>query len=106
MPEEVAADAYYHKNGFGFEQLLQTISDLTRKPPQRTAPPHDDNKPVLARWDRDGHYIIGCEDCLRAFSVPRAPNMGRDEKCTVCVHCGKDVRFLVVDGDLPGPACS
>ena len=38
MPEEVAADAYYHKNGFGFQQLLQTISDLTTKSPLRTAP--------------------------------------------------------------------
>ena len=104
MPEEVAADAYYHKNGFGFERLLQTISDLTRKPPLRTAPPHVDNKPVQARWDRDGHYIISCEDCLRVFSVPRAPNMGRDEKWTVCVHCGSVVRFLVADGDPQGLA--
>ena len=104
MPEGVAADAYCHKNGFGFEQLLQTISDLTRKPPLRTAPPHVDNKPVQARWDGDGHYIIGCEDCLREFSVPRALHMGRDEKWTVCVHCGKVVQFLVADGDPQGPA--
>ena len=54
----------------------ETISDLTRKPPLRTAPPHVDNKPVQARWDRDGHYIIGCEDCLREFSVPRALQHG------------------------------
>ena len=104
MPEGVAADAYCHKNGFGFEQLLQTISDLTRKPPLRTAPPHVDNKPVQAIWDRDGNYIIGCEDCLRVFSVPSAPNMGRDEKWTICVHCGKVVQFLVADGDPQGPA--
>ena len=104
MPEGVAADAYCHKNGFGFEQLLQTISDLTRKPPLRTAPPHVDNKPVQAIWDRDGNYIIGCEDCLRVFSVPRALNMGRDAKWTICVHCGKVVQFLVADGDPQGPA--
>ncbi|MGD1103058.1 MAG: response regulator [Terriglobia bacterium] len=104
MPAGVAADAYFHKNGFGFEQLLQTISDLTRKPPRRTAPPHVDNKPVLARWDRDGHYIIGCEDCLRVFRVPRAPHMGRDEKWAVCVHCGGVIRFIVTDGDTRGPA--
>ena len=104
MPEGVAADAYCPKNGFGFEQLLQTMSDLTRKPPLRTAPPHVDNKPVQAIRDRDGNYIIGCEDCLRVFSVPRAPNMGRDEKWTVCVHCGKVVQFLVADGDPQGPA--
>ena len=104
MPEGVAADACCPKNGFGFEQLLQTISDLTRKPPRRTAPPHVDNKPVLARWDRDGHYIIGCEDCLRVFRVPRAPHMGRDEKWAVCVHCGGVIRFIVTDGDTRGPA--
>ncbi len=104
MPEGVAADVYFHKNGFGFEQLLQTISDLTRKPPPRTAPPHVDLKPVQARWDRDGHYIIGCEDCLRVFSVPRAPNMGRNEKWTVCVHCGRAVWFHVTDVNQQGLA--
>ena len=104
MPEGVAADAYFHKNGFGFEQLLQTISGLTRKPPLRTAPAHVDHKPAQARWDRDGHYIIGCDDCLRAFRIPRATNMGRGEKWTVCVHCGRVVRFFVADGDLPSPA--
>ena len=104
MPEGVAADAYCQKNEFLSEQLLQTMSDLTRKPPLRTAPPHVDNEPVQAIWDRDGNYIIGCEDCLREFSVPRAPSMGRDEKWTICVHCGKVVQFLVADGDPDGPA--
>ena len=104
MPEGVAADAYFHKNGFGFEQLLQTISDLTRKPPRRTAPPHVDNKPVQAMWDKDGNYIICCEDCLRAFSAPSARSMRRDEEWTICVHCGKVVHFLVADRDPEGPA--
>jgi CheY-like chemotaxis protein len=104
MPAGVAADAYFHKNGSGFEPLLQTISNLTKKPSPRTAPLHLDNKPVQARWDGDGHYIIGCEDCLRAFSVPRAPNMGRDEKWTLCLHCGRVVQFFVADRDLPGTA--
>ena len=104
MPEGVAADAYCQKNGFGCEQLLQTMSDLTGKPPLRTAPPHVDNKPVQAIWDRDGNYIIGCEDCLRAFSVPSARNMRRDEKWTICAHCGKVVQFVVADRDPQGPA--
>ncbi|MBZ5668598.1 MAG: response regulator [Acidobacteriia bacterium] len=104
MPEGVAADAYYHKNGFGFDQLLRTVSDLTRKPPLRTAAPRVDNKPVWARWDGNGHYTLNCEDCLRSFSVPRAPNMGRDEKLTLCVHCGRTVQFLTSDGDPQDPA--
>lgn len=104
LPEGVAADAYFHKNGFGFEPLLRTISDLTRKPPLRIARPHVDGKPVQARWDGDGHYIIGCDDCLRAFSVPRARYIGPDEKWTTCLHCGKVVRFLVVHEDSEGPA--
>jgi CheY-like chemotaxis protein len=104
LPEGVAADAYFHKNGFGFEPLLRTISELTRKPPLRIARPHVDCKPVQARWDGDGHYIIGCDDCLRVFSVPRARYIGPDEKWTTCLHCGKVVRFLVVYGDPKGPA--
>ena len=73
MPEGLAADAYFHKNGFGFEQLLITALALSRKPPLRTAPPQVDNKPVQARWDRNGHYLMGCEDCLRVHSVSPAP---------------------------------
>lgn len=103
MPEGVAADAYYHKNGLGFDQLLRTVSDLTRKPPLRTAAPRVDNKPVWARWDGNGHYTLNCEDCLRSFSVPRAPNRGRDEKLTLCVHCGRTVQFLTSDGDPQDP---
>jgi len=104
MPEGVAADAYFHKNGFGFEHLLQTISDLTRKPPLRIAPPPIDHKPVQARWDRDGHYMIGCDDCLRAFRIPRDLKMGPSEKWTVCLHCGRVVQFFIADEDLPIPA--
>ena len=104
MPEGVAADAYCHKSGFGCEQLLQTMSDLTRKPPLRSAPPQVEIKPVQAIWDRDGNYIIRCEDCLRAFSVPSARSTRRDEKWTICVHCGKVVQFVIADGDPQGPA--
>ena len=39
MPGGVAADAYYYKSGIGFQQLLETVSGLARKPPLRTAPP-------------------------------------------------------------------
>jgi CheY-like chemotaxis protein len=55
MPEEVAADANFHKSGLGFEQPLPIILALSRKPPLRTASAQADNKPVQARWDRDGH---------------------------------------------------
>jgi len=99
MPEEVSADAYYHKNGFGFEQLLQTISDLTRKPPLRTAPPHVDNKPVPARWDGDGHYRLECPDCMRSTMVPRGPRFTRGEHITTCIHCCGVIQLLINDGD-------
>jgi CheY-like chemotaxis protein len=97
MPEGVAADAFCNKSGFGNEQLLQTMSELTRKPPTRTALPRIDNKPVQAIWDGGGNYTIGCEDCLRVFSVPRVHPVGRDEERTICVHCGKVVQFLVAE---------
>ncbi len=99
MPKEVVADAYYHKNGFGFEQLLQTISDLTRKPPLRTAPPHVDNKPVPARWDGDGHYRLECPDCLRSTMIPRGPSFTRGEHITTCIHCCGIIHLLINDGD-------
>jgi len=104
FPEGVAADAYCHKSGVGFDQLLQTISDLIGKPPPRTVPLHVDNKPVQATCDREGHCTIGCEDCLRVFRIPHTLNMARDEKWTMCVHCGKVIQFLGADGDPQGPA--
>jgi len=97
MPVGVAADACYHKSGFGFDQLLETISDLTGKLPLRGAPPPIGNEPVQARWDGEGHFVLRCEDCLREFSIPGVFSMGRDETCTTCVHCGKFVRFLVTE---------
>ncbi len=97
LPEGMAADAYYTKNEFLYDQLLQTIPALTGKQHLRTAPPQLDSEPVQARWDGNGHFIIGCVDCLREFSVPRVSHMGRGEKWTVCVHCGNFVRFVVAE---------
>jgi len=97
LPPGLAADAYCHKHGSAFDQLLQTISELTRKPPLRTPLPHGDNKPVPARCDGNGKYIIGCDDCLREFTAPKAPGAGGGEKWAICVHCGKTVQFLAND---------
>jgi CheY-like chemotaxis protein len=104
MPEGLATDAYFHKNGFELSELLLIMLDLSARPPLRTTHLQVDVKPVEARWDGDGHYIIDCDDCLRPFSVPRVPHIGRDEKWTVCVHCRKVVQFLVADGDSQSPA--
>jgi CheY-like chemotaxis protein len=94
MPSGVTADAFYHKNGFGFQQLLETISDLTGKPPARSAPPPVENEPVQARWHESGSYIIGCGDCLREFKIPRIFHVEGTQNWTSCVHCGKFVHFL------------
>lgn len=96
-PREVAADAYFQKSGFGFQLLLETISDLTGKLPSRTAPPPVDNEPVQARWDKNGDYVIDCQDCLREFCVPYVFHMERNEKWAICVHCGKFAQFLVAE---------
>ncbi len=97
MPKDVAADAYYHKCGFGFQQLLETISHLAKDLPVRAAPPAIDDEPAVARWDGNDHSIIACPDCLREFIVPRVFHLVRDENWTVCIHCGKLVKFLVAD---------
>jgi CheY-like chemotaxis protein len=99
ISKEVPADAYYHKNGFGFEQLLQTILDLTGKPPLRTAPQHVDNKPVQARWDSSGHYVVECPDCLRSTTVPCYPRFTTGAHITTCIQCGGVTQLLIDDRD-------
>jgi CheY-like chemotaxis protein len=98
MQREVTADAYYHKSGFGFQQLFETIFNLTRKLPLPTAPRPIDNEPVRAGRDGIGHYVIACDGCLREFHVPGVDDIIRGEKWTTCVHCGNLVRFLVAEG--------
>jgi CheY-like chemotaxis protein len=97
LPEGVAADAYCHKNEFLSDQLLQTISDLNRKPHPRPPPQYVEGTPFQAIWDSAGNSIIGCEDCLREFSIPPVPNIVRYENWTICVHCGKPVQFLAAE---------
>jgi CheY-like chemotaxis protein len=94
MPSGAIADAFCRKDGF---ELLETISDLTGKPPPRTAPLVVDNEPVQARWHESGSYTIGCGDCLREFNIPRVFHIEGAEKWTSCVHCGKFVHFLVAE---------
>ena len=100
VPNGMAADAFYAKNGHSFDGLMQTVTRLTRQSPARTAAPASDNKPVWARPDGDGRYIIDCEDCLRSFSVFRARSMAGREHWTTCLHCGRPVQFLI-----DGSAC-
>ena len=99
IPNEVSADAYYQKNGFEFEQRLRTISDLTAKPPLRTAPLQVDNKPVMARRDGDGNYVVECLDCLRSTVVPHEPKFSRGAHISTCMHCCGVLRWLVDNGD-------
>jgi CheY-like chemotaxis protein len=97
MPKGVAADAYYHKNGCGLEQLLRTISDLARKPILRPAALPVDNKPVQAIWDGDGHYAMECPDCLRLTTVPRGPRFTLGEHITSCIHCCGVIQLRIDD---------
>jgi CheY-like chemotaxis protein len=99
IPKEVPADAYYYKSGFGFDPLLQTVLDLTRKPAPRTARPRIDYKPVPARWDGDGHYDVRCPDCMRSIKVPRDPKLIHRELTTTCSDCRGVIRLLGDDGD-------
>ena len=97
LPREVIADAYFQKNRFGFHQLPEVTSELTKRLHPQPAPPPVDEEPLQARRDADGHYIIGCGDCLREFNIPRIFHVEGAEKWTTCVHCGKMVHFLVAE---------
>jgi CheY-like chemotaxis protein len=107
MPEEVVADACYHKNGFVSEQLLQTISDLTGKPPLRTAPPHVGNKPAQPRRDGNGHYVVECPECMRWTMVAGSPRFIRDDNLTTCMYCHGVIQLRIDGGDLrEGQGCA
>jgi len=99
IPKEVTADAYFHKNGFGFELLLHTILDLRRKPPLRAAALRVDNQSVRARWDSSGHYVVECPDCLRSTTVSCNPRFTRGEHVTTCIQCGGVTQLLIDDGN-------
>jgi len=99
MPKGVSADAYYRKNGLGFETLLHTITDLTGKPPLQIDRPQVTYQPVQARWDGDGHYVVECPDCLRSTSVPRDPRFTRGEHIATCTHCRGIIALLIDEGD-------
>lgn len=97
LPAGVSKDAYCPKNAHLYEQLLETISDLSKQPTQRTAPPPIDNETEQASWDGSGRYIIVCKDCLRNFSIASVIHIEGAKEWTVCVHCGKLVQFLVTE---------
>ena len=96
MPEGLAADAHFRKNGFGFERILEIMADVTSQPPRPPAPQLDSN-PMLARSDGDGRYNLDCLDCLRVFSIPRDRYARRHVQWTTCVHCGTVVQYQVAD---------
>jgi CheY-like chemotaxis protein len=102
LPNELGADACYHKSGQGFDALLQSVTNLTRESSGRTVAELPEVIPAQARQDGNGYYIIPCAYCLRSFSVPRARHTGRHDQWTTCVHCGGPVQFLTDSPDVQG----
>jgi len=93
LPAGVAADAYFHKNRFGFHQLPEAIDNLNRRHTRRPDPPLMQNEIVAAKRDGNGHYIIHCADCLREFSIPRLFHIKGAQRWTSCTYCGKIIQF-------------
>ena len=97
LPGEFNADAYFQKNSYGFHQLPEAISELTKRLHPRPAPPPLEEVPVEAKPDANGQYIIDCRDCLREFSIPRTLHIEGAEEWTRCTHCGKMMQFRVAE---------
>lgn len=97
LPSEFAGDAYFQKNQYGFHQLPEALSELTKTLHPRPASPSLGEKPVEAKPDANGQYIIDCRDCLREFSIPCTLHIEGAQEWTRCVHCGKMMRFLVAE---------
>lgn len=108
IPDELTgglgADAYCRKDGSGLDGLLQMVSKLTQHSANRSSSPVPDSKPVQARSDGDGHYIIECGDCLRSFSVPRTHWVERRGQWTTCLHCLGPVQFMTDARRLQSPS--
>jgi len=99
VSREAVADAYYHKDGFGFEKLLETISDLAGRLPLRRALPPMEYKPVPAKWDGDGHYRLECPDCMRVTTIPHSPRLSRGEHIATCIHCCGVIKVRIDEED-------
>ncbi len=97
LPAEFTGDAYFQKNRYGFHQLPETLSELTKSLHPRPAAPASGDAPVKARPDGKGQYTADCQDCLREFSIPRTLRIEGAEEWTRCVHCGKMMRFRVAE---------
>ena len=96
IPQGLAADAYWCKNGSGgFPDLLATVADLAGQPAPRASAPSLGHEPVQARWNGNSYYVLGCDECLREFSVSRVFHRGQSEKWATCTHCGKLLQFVV-----------
>jgi len=95
----VGPDAYCQKSTRGFEGLLQSVARLTRESPCHAPEEQQEDDPVLARSDGEGHFVITCGECLRSFSVSRVLHVGRHDQWTTCVHCGSPVQFVTETPD-------
>ena len=95
LPGEVTAAAYFQKTRFGFHQIPEAISELTKRLQPRPSPPQVVDEPMKARRDANGRYIFDCRDCLREFTIPRIIHVVGAQKWTSCVHCGKMMKFLL-----------
>jgi CheY-like chemotaxis protein len=97
----VAADAFFPKGG-GFGFLLRMIRSLPR-PARRAQPTQAATPPVwIAKYLRnsagEGYVTIECQECMGSFPFALEGAIDPIGE-TSCLHCGKRVRFAVVQPD-------
>jgi hypothetical protein len=98
IPGGVVADAFYRKNGFGFQPLLEIVSNLAGKLLLRAARPLVENEALQAKCDVDGNFIVSCGNCLREFTVLRDFHISQYQNWVTCEHCGN---FVLVQAGEP-----
>ncbi|HTS70228.1 MAG TPA: response regulator [Terriglobia bacterium] len=99
MPARVAADMYMQKDPAIFAELLPSISDLIRNPPDRAAGRDISHELKWPTEGSDGHTNFTCGDCLRSFQVQASGQSWRGLWTTVCPHCGGMVRLPVASSE-------
>jgi CheY-like chemotaxis protein len=95
VPAEAQPDRWFEKGALQIPELLQAVTDLARKTPDRANFAQMISTPVRTRPDGAGYFVLTCTDCLRVFQVASAPEYKTADRTAICVHCEARIPFLI-----------
>jgi len=99
IPGGVIADAFCPK-GCPPGELLQTVAELIRTMPERTANHQRETAPVwIPRNGKDSKgvpfIVLTCTECLRSFPLSVLREDVQEIQETPCLFCAHPVRYII-----------